>query len=777
MTFLGDKFRDNMYMHPERKLGELELELRQTGKMISALKLDSLLNVDTVAPGNDDVLTYEAVSGKWKPKPPTGGGANSSSPIYLVELSKWGIKNNGTSAVATTKGLNDAMLWAAQNGYMEVVLPKGTYLIDKDSQIRPQSFQVLNLNGSTLQKETNGYTGYSVISFRDNQVYSRVTNGIIKGDRLTHDFSSGGSHEGGYGIEVGNFSPPANGGNNCRFIFIDKLEIFDFTGDSITINSSFGQISPVPTALASSWEQGAISVTDGSLVTTTSKIRSKLQFDMTQPAIVKYGYFGLYGNGYGGLGSDITCDYYDVIFYNASNTFVASSTNVQFFDEVEVPTGATYAKVVLHQSTVPLAANCLINVRVPSFAQYVYIKKCNLHHNRRQGVSVCGGKNVHITGNVIHHISGADPQSGIDIEDGYDLNQMIYINNNMFYKNEKYNIIVVNGKNIYINGNTLLPPVNSGYVSLAVNGGADKVVVTGNTIRHNKVSLSGETIFANNYVYGAQVVTNGAYATRQIKLVGCTFHNCKYVSDTPFPYVVTVDDCSFLNDADKTNSLSTVLQWTIEVKQEPQTFVNCTFQGQDVNYLTYVASLATFKQGWVFQNCRFKNTKTPSLFAGKYINCEFTELTTSLGVSRNNDGTNSLELVNCKFVSTDANNSMLTVSSLKNFIMKDCAVEKTSGYILTVQNVNDEVIIVDNAFKQTNDALPRALVTLEASFTGSLVNIKDNYFKATNNSQVAINDLTTNTPVVVIQNNILKKTTISSSSTLKLNNIVNGVLQ
>jgi len=766
-----------MYMHPEVKIGELELDLNKTIKSLETLSLSSLMNVDARLPVNDEVLTFDAATGKWVPKPPTGGGSSSSSPSYLVDLAKWKIKNDGTSAVLTTKGLNDAMAWAAQNGYVEAVLPRGTYLIDKDSQLKPQNFLILNLNGSTLQKETNGYTGYSVISFKDNQIYSRVTNGIIKGDRTTHDFSSGGSHEGGYGIEIGSFTPPANGGNNCRFIILDNLEICDFTGDSVTLNSTFGQISPIPTALASSWEQGAISTTDGTLVTNNAKIRSKLQFDMTQPAIVKYGYFGLYGNGYGGLGTDITCDYYDVIFYNASNTFVSSTVNVQFFDEVEVPVGATYAKVVLHQSTIPAAANCLINVRVPSFPQHVYIEKCNLHHNRRQGVSVCGGKNIYITGNQIHHISGADPQSGIDIEDGYDLNQMIHIENNVFYKNEKYNIIVVNGKNIYINGNTLMPPVSNGYVSLAVNGGADKVVVTGNTIRHNKVSLSGETIFANNYVYGAQVITNAAYATRQIKIVGCTFHNCKYVSDNPFPYIVTVDDCSFFNDSDKLNSLSTVLQWTLDIKQEPQAFVNCTFQGQDVNYLTYVANAAAFKQGWVFQNCRFKNTKTPALFAGKYTNCDFTDLTTALGVNRHSDGTNSLELVNCKFVSTDANNSMITVSALKNFVMRDCSVEKTSGYILTIQSVNDEVILTENAFKQTNDALPRALVTVEASFTGSLISMKDNYFKATNNSQVAINDLTTNTPSFIIQNNILKKTTITSTNAIKVNNIVNGVLQ
>ena len=58
------------------------------------------------------------------------------------------------------------------------------------------------------------------------------------------------------------------------------------------------------------------------------------------------------------------------------------------------------------------------------FLQYTYIEKCNLHHCRRQGITVGGAKNVYIRDNDIHHIAGTDPQSGIDIEDGYDLNQI-----------------------------------------------------------------------------------------------------------------------------------------------------------------------------------------------------------------------------------------------------------------------------------------------------------------------------------------------------------------
>ena len=121
----------------------------------------------------------------------------------MLELNRWNAKNDGTDAVNTSQGINNALKWASQQGYTEVVLPKGTYLIDKNKPIEPQSYLTLNLNGATLKMETNNLTGYAIVSFCKNQVYSRVTNGIIQGDKDTHDYSSGGTHEGGYGVAVG----------------------------------------------------------------------------------------------------------------------------------------------------------------------------------------------------------------------------------------------------------------------------------------------------------------------------------------------------------------------------------------------------------------------------------------------------------------------------------------------------------------------------------------------------------------------------------------------
>jgi hypothetical protein len=259
---------------------------------------------------------------------------------YMIELGRWGVKNNGVDAVNTSKGINDALKYASGQGFEEVLLPKGIYLIDENNPIEPQSYMTFNLNGSSLRIRTNGLTGYAVINFQRNKQFSRIINGVIAGDRDTHDYNS--THEWGHGIRVD--STPVVG-SNVRFL--DNQEIYDCTGDGIALESLYGQIPGVN--FDGKFEMGGINTKDGTLVVDANRIRSSIKIDLTQPNIAKWGYFGLYGSSYGGLGAGITSDLYDVIFYNKDNTFNSSKMNVQFFDEVEVPRGASYAKVVIHK--------------------------------------------------------------------------------------------------------------------------------------------------------------------------------------------------------------------------------------------------------------------------------------------------------------------------------------------------------------------------------------------------------------------------------------------
>ncbi|WML51609.1 hypothetical protein RCG17_19515 [Neobacillus sp. PS3-12] len=107
---------------------------------------------------------------------------------YVLELSRWGVSTtvtntaDATLATNNSNGINNALTWASNEGYTEFVLPKGTYLIHETIPIQPKSNMTLDLGGSTLRIRDNGLAGYSIICFKQNQVFSRVTNGIIQGE-------------------------------------------------------------------------------------------------------------------------------------------------------------------------------------------------------------------------------------------------------------------------------------------------------------------------------------------------------------------------------------------------------------------------------------------------------------------------------------------------------------------------------------------------------------------------------------------------------------------
>ncbi|SFW20769.1 right-handed parallel beta-helix repeat-containing protein [Cellulophaga fucicola] len=79
----------------------------------------------------------------------------------------------------------------------------------------------------------------------------------------------------------------------------------------------------------------------------------------------------------------------------------------------------------------------------------------NIFNNRRQGISIVGGKRITITDNEIHNINGTSPQFGIDIEGAGRVDEDILIHNNYFHHNKGGDIVNTSGKNVYILDNIL----------------------------------------------------------------------------------------------------------------------------------------------------------------------------------------------------------------------------------------------------------------------------------------------------------------------------------
>jgi len=85
----------------------------------------------------------------------------------------------------------------------------------------------------------------------------------------------------------------------------------------------------------------------------------------------------------------------------------------------------------------------------------VTIRNNDIHHNRRQGVSIVGGHNVVVDDNHIHHIEGTSPQFGIDIEGAGRSDQDIRIYRNNFHDNAGGDFVTSSGRNVWVEENTM----------------------------------------------------------------------------------------------------------------------------------------------------------------------------------------------------------------------------------------------------------------------------------------------------------------------------------
>lgn len=685
---------------------------------------------------------------------------------YLLELSRWNVKNDGTDAPNTSKGINEAIIWATQQGFSEVVLPKGKYLIDENNPIEPQSYMTLNLNGSTLRIRDNGLQGYAIISFERDQVHSRVTNGILQGDRYTHNYTSGGTHEGGYGVRIGDFTPI--GGSNVRFITVDNLEILECTGDGITIASVYNQIyfQGGILTLDGRFESGGINLTNGQKTVDNTQIRSTINIDLHNPEIKKYGYVGLYGGSYGGIGSEVITDMYDIIFYKSDGTFISASPKNHFFDEVSVPENADIAKIVLRQSKIPNITG--LTLRVPEFPKFVFIEKCHIHHCRRLGIGVTGTKFAFIRGNEIHDIGGTGPAGSIDIEDGYDLNQHVYIEDNHFYKT-RTGLIVVAGKNIVISNNKFQ------HDTMTIWNNADKVLINGNYFYNSPCNLWGEVIFTENHMITSNIsvhYNNGI--NRQANISDCVFLNSSLGLTKNLKYCVTVDNCKFYTDQD---SLVNGPVSLLGLSGRGQIIKDCVIEG---GHTMSGIGASPLSGEYIFENVIVKNARS-TFPAGAYRNCSFID--TGTNMFRNNP---EFEYIfeGCRFEwsgNYDFQGVIAENISFKLLRYNNCTFSSTgtAGYALYIWSWGERIELINNffSFQNRTNVNDRMIFFYGDYWKGKSALIEGNRFSS-NIAMYAIDasGLDTNVELLFKDNTVTKAKINLKPNHIKINNYVDGVI-
>lgn len=270
----------------------------------------------------------------WEPGArPTAELPPEHTDEYVIDLAHWQIDNDRGDPVQTRTRINEAILWATDNGFDRIVLPAGTYLVGEPTNdayaagIELQGDMTFELlDGAVIEMATNDRWNYCVISVDGNSNVT-IRGGEVVGDRASHVFAGGGAHDEGHGICVW---------TSVDRILIDQLELRELTGDGVLI--------------------------------------------------------------LGSLGTD---------------------------QEAEAP------------------------------STHVTIRNSDIHHNRRQGVSIVGGHHVVIENNHIHHIEGTAPQFGIDIEGAGRTDRDILIYQNNFHHNAGGDIVTSSGHNVWIEDNTL----------------------------------------------------------------------------------------------------------------------------------------------------------------------------------------------------------------------------------------------------------------------------------------------------------------------------------
>lgn len=491
-------------------------------------------------PSNNDVLTYDSNQSSWIPKKPSIESVSSSP--YVIDLSRWNIKNDGTDSTSTTKGINDALIWAKSQGIGHCVLPSGTYKLKIDntsfSCIVMQSDMHFEMaDGCILQLESNSSPWYKIFNLKGITT-SKISGGTIIGDKKTHIYQIG------VKFVRGGVNTDGSLNNNPNFI---RSEVVDRYGNPGLLKLfRLWNITGITTT-GYSFYQYKDTVSSSTLV----GFRTNGQFAPAAPT--GRGWFAEIGNANKMVFSiDITSTpLSDAQIAQINAKIDAQNYTHEFGNGIELA-GSNYIEIDRVE-----ISNCTGDAIFTTWLEYklnpadytqeqmgshIYIHDCNLHRCRRQGISIAGSNDVTIMYNKIHHIGKADdgvtedgisPMFGIDLESmwsesniptwrpelnqsGFELNTRIYIGDNYIYNNNRGHFVNADGIYVVLENN-IFEGYNVGGISSYQNNMYVKYL--NNTIIGCELVVKGD-----NFVDGA-ICYNGN--VRIADIAGAVITNCQ----------------------------------------------------------------------------------------------------------------------------------------------------------------------------------------------------------------------------------------------------------
>lgn len=518
---------------------------------------------------------------------------------YRLVPADFGIYTDGTHPVETTKGLNDALQWAHEQGYNKFIIPPGTYLIKKGVKGQPNPDARINMvpnmtleleNGAVLMKEPNDNEDYQILYLGYGVDNVTIRGGKFVGDRDRHDYSrkdnpySSGTHEGGVGIVA----------LGVRNLTIEGIEAYNFTGDAIIIGGR-GQM--VRDLYQHHFVPGAFDA-DGNPTAAEGRIRTASPVPLNHELFKQEPYFEMSNN------INLPADF-ELFFLDSSGKMIGSKIQAKVRQRFRIPEGAASFHLVFERSS---NAGSYIEVwwRVPS--QNVVVRESDLHHNRRQGITVGGADNVLIENNVIHDISGVAPQSGIDVEGGYGengfLNTNIIIRNNKFYNNGAYDVILYDGNNAVVEGNHL---ASRGKIGLAVSSPFTGALVKNNHFDGSRIVIYHDVTLIGNHLNDSYTYIEGPNVT----IDGMKFTDASFIVSSSRPYGVEVRNVTMIHNKRADSGFSI---WV-----NPIRVTNMTIIGE--SRLGVISAGNT--TGNVFTNLRMIGHSGGGLPPGTYNGCYF----------------------------------------------------------------------------------------------------------------------------------------------------------
>ncbi|APZ91815.1 hypothetical protein Fuma_01409 [Fuerstiella marisgermanici] len=489
--------------------------------------------------------------------PRTTADAEKFQRVYVLELERFNIHTDNSHAVETSNGINQALQHAKTLNANRIVFPKGIYQISElDPVVIDHRQTIIDLNGATLQLRSNGLAKYSVIEIVDGAEDVRLTNGHIRGDKDTHDFSTGRGHEWGHGLVL-------HGGQGVE---VDHLTVSHVTGDGVSTRNSGARTRPellekikysvYPRHL----EQGAFD-SAGAKVDSSKKMRSIEPFDLTSCG----GQFEFgYSTGYLGY-PFIKGRLYQAHFYDAKMKFIEMQKCLQF-RKVTIPDNAQFVHLEFNQPAVsqtPAHAGAARGTFVGRITNFrppcdVHFHHNTLFENRRLGLGFCGGNRWLIEDNLFERNGGTAPAYGIDFEDGWELMQDVVVRNNRFKDNVAGDLVICAGSELLIEdnvfeGNVIVHgrPHNYTFRNNSYTGGLVRYTTrTGVASIHNNTykNCSLSILFDDKAVADGLNRSDGEQvATPPLMLNGEHLQNVSKVTGTYFKFTdATLDNVHFV---------------------------------------------------------------------------------------------------------------------------------------------------------------------------------------------------------------------------------------